>query len=131
MTADKLIIIAGVCIFAAVMCRVFDNGAKEYGVLIKIAAAVVISAAVISCLVPVIERIEDMYSKISTDETYLTIMLKGLGICCLTQLASDICRDSGEGTLAVQTEMAGKTALLILAMPLFEKTAWLALELIY
>ena len=78
-----------------------------------------------------IERIEDMYSKISADETYLTIMLKGLGICCLTQLASDICRDSGEGTLAVQAEMAGKTALLILALPLFEKTAGLALELIY
>ena len=58
-------------------------------------------------------------------------MLKGLGICYLTQLASDICRDSGEGTLAVQSEMAGKTALLLISLPLFEKTVQLALELIY
>lgn len=131
MTGDKLIIIAGVCIFAAVMCRVFDNTAKEYGVLIKTALATVIAAAVIGSLVPVIERIEDMYGRVSADEAYLTIMLKGLGICYLTQLASDICRDSGEGTLAVQSEMAGKTALLLISLPLFEKTAQLALELIY
>lgn len=131
MTGDKLIIIAGACIFAAVMCRVFDSTAKEYGVLIKIALAAGIAAVVIGCLVPMIERIEDMYSRISADEAYLTIMLKALGICYLTQLAADICRDSGEGTLAVQSEMAGKTALLLISLPLFEKTAQIALELIY
>lgn len=131
MAGDKLIIIAGACIFAAVMCRVFDSTAKEYGVLIKTALAVGIAAVVIGSLVPVIERIEDMYSRISADEAYLTIMLKALGICYLTQLAADICRDSGEGTLAVQSEMAGKTALLFISLPLFEKTAQLALELIY
>lgn len=131
MTGDKLIIIAGVCIFAAVMCRVFDSTAKEYGVMIKVAAAAGIAAAVMGCLVPAIKRIEDMYSRISADEAYLTLMLKALGICYLTQLAADICRDSGEGTLAVQAELAGKTALLLISLPLFEKTAQLALELIY
>ena len=42
-----------------------------------------------------------------------------------------ICRDSGEGALAVQAETAGRTALLVIALPLFEKAADLAAGLIY
>ncbi|MCI7768265.1 MAG: stage III sporulation protein AD [Oscillospiraceae bacterium] len=131
MTGDKLVIIAGVCIFAAAMCRIFDSGSREYGVLIKTVTAAGIAAAVIAGLLPAVEKIEELYEKIPAGNVYLTILLKGLGICYLTQLASDICKDSGEGALAVHAEMAGKTALLIIAIPLFEKTAQLALELIY
>lgn len=131
MTAEKLSLIAGVCIFAAAMCRIFDANAKEYGVLVKTAAAAVITAAVIGSLLPVIEKIENLYYMASDNGAYLSIMLKGLGICYLTRLASDICKDSGEGALAVQAETAGKSALLIISMPLFEKAAELAAMLIY
>ena len=130
MTGDRLLLIAGVCIVTAALCRVFDNSAKEYGVMIKTAAAAAIMAAVISGLVPVLERVEAMYSETGGNSEYLTVLLKSLGICFLTQLAADICRDSGEGTLASQAETAGKTALLIIALPLFERAAQLARELI-
>ncbi len=98
--------------------------------MIKTAAAAAIMAAVISGLVPVLERVEAMYSETGGNSEYLTVLLKSLGICFLTQLAADICRDSGEGTLASQAETAGKTALLIIALPLFERAAQLARELI-
>ena len=50
----------------------------------------------------------------------MRILLKALGICYLTDFASGICRDSGENTLASQTLMAGKTALLITSLPMLE-----------
>lgn len=131
MNGDKLILIAGVCIFTAAICRLFDNSSKEYGVMIKTAAAAGIMAAVISGLIPVMEKIENMYAQTGGSSEYLTILFKSLGICFLTQLAADICRDSGEGTLASQAETAGKTALLIIALPLFERAAELAQGLIY
>lgn len=130
MTGEKLIMIAGVCIFASAVCRIFDNGAKEYGVFVKIAVIAVISAAVIGGLIPVTEKISGIYSSIPSGSEYLSILFKGLGICYLTQLASDICKDSGESSLAVQAETAGKTALLIIALPLFEKVSELAVGLI-
>lgn len=123
--------IAGVCIFTAAICRLFDNGAKEYGVMIKAAAAAGIMAAVVTGVMPVMERLSAMYSRTGGSSEYLEILLKSLGICFLTQLAADICRDSGEGTLATQAETAGKTALLLIALPLFEKAAELAQGLIY
>ena len=111
MTADKLALIAGVCIFTAALCRVFDNGAKEYGVMVKTAAAVWIMWAVVMGVMPVIERLEAIFDRSGADPFYFTVLLKGLGICFLTRLAGDICRDSGEGALAVQAETAGRTAL--------------------
>jgi len=130
MTGEKLVMIAGVCIFASAVCRIFDNGSKEYGILVKTAVIAVISAAVISGLIPVTEKIGELCSGIPSGSEYLAILLKGLGICYLTQLASDVCKDSGEGSLAVQAETAGKTALLIIALPLFEKVSELAVGLI-
>ena len=125
MGADKLALIAGICIFAAALCRVFDNGAKEYGVLVKTAAAVVIS------IVPVTERIYALYEYTGGSPEYFTVMIKAIGICFLTRLAGDICRDSGESALAVQAETAGKAALLMVSLPLFEEAAELARGLIY
>ena len=130
MTGEKLVMIAGVCIFASAVCRIFDNGSKEYGVFVKTAVIAVISAAVISGIIPVTEKISGLCSGIPSGSEYLAILFKGLGISYLTQLASDICRDSGESSLAVQTETAGKTALLIIALPLFEKVSELAVGLI-
>ena len=57
-------------------------------------------------------------------------MFKALGICLLSQLAADACRDAGENAMAEKAELAGKVFLLLLALPLFEKIAELALTLI-
>ena len=131
MGADKLALIAGICIFAAALCRVFDNGAKEYGVLVKTAVVAVISMAVVLAIVPVTERIYALYEYTGGSSEYFTVMIKAIGICFLTRLAGDICRDSGESALAVQAETAGKAALLMVSLPLFEEAAELARGLIY
>ena len=52
---------------------------------------------------------------------YGEIILKGLGIVILTQICADICRDSGEGTLASNIETVGKLELLLLSIPLIEE----------
>lgn len=130
MDTEKLILIAGVCVFAAALCRLFDSGAGEYAVAVKAVAAAGIMLAVISAVSPALERIGLIYEKSGGDEWYLTVMVKSLGICFLTGLAADICRDSGESALASQAEAAGKTALLIMALPLFERAAELVRSLI-
>ncbi len=126
MDSSKLILIAGVCIFTAAVCRLFDKTSGEYSVMIKTAAAAAILTAVTAWLIPVVDRVEQLYESSGGEPYYLEILYKCLGICFLTQLAADICRDSGEGTLAVQAETAGKTALLAVSLPLFEQAAELA-----
>ena len=52
---------------------------------------------------------------------YGLILLKSLGICLVTQFASDACKDAGESSMAGKVELAGKIAVIVAAMPMFEK----------
>jgi stage III sporulation protein AD len=42
-----------------------------------------------------------------------------LAVCYLTQLATDACKDAGETAIAGKLELAGKIAIVILSLPLF------------
>ena len=55
--------IAGLCISAAVICRIFDKTNREYGVFISAAAAVIITAAVVGLLSPLVDFIDSMFEK--------------------------------------------------------------------
>ena len=54
---------------------------------------------------------------------------QALGVCFITQLASDACKDAGEGAIASKVELAGKVVILLLAMPLFEQIIGVATSL--
>lgn len=49
-----------------------------------------------------------------------TLLLKGLGVGVLTQTCADLCRQTGEGTLAGGVETAGRAELLLLCLPLLK-----------
>ena len=99
------------------------NLGKEYAVYVKLAAALAVVSVIVLYISPVAETIYDLYEKAGTDNEYLTIMFKALGICYITQFAADICKDCGENTLAVYAELAGKISLILLALPLFGELA--------
>ena len=77
----KIVSVAGICIVSAVMCKLFANDNKEYGLFIKIAASSVIMSMIIIFVSPVTETIHNIYNKAGADEEYLTILFKSLGIC--------------------------------------------------
>lgn len=126
----KLSAIAGLCISAAVICRIFDKTGREYGVMITTAAAVIITSLSVLALSPLVDFINTLYDRIGADEQYINILYKSAGVCFLTGLAAGICRDSGENTLAVQAETAGRIAMAVMALPLLEKIADIAAGLI-
>ena len=63
--------------------------------------------------------IRELFLQADMEEDYLTIIFKGLGICYITQLSCDCCRDCGESSIATQLELAGKIAMLVISLPLF------------
>jgi stage III sporulation protein AD len=59
-----------------------------------------------------------------------TMLAKALGIGVTTQLAADICRDSGSISLANLVELGGRLLILSLALPLLKSMAEMAVGLI-
>lgn len=126
----KIVSIAGICITASVMCKLFSDSGKEYALYIKLTAAAAVMSMIIIFVSPIAETIRNIYSRAGADEEYLTVLFKALGICYITQFACDICKDSGENALATQAELAGKISLMVIALPLFESLADIVARLI-
>jgi stage III sporulation protein AD len=115
----KIIQIAALCLIVTVICRIFGDR-REFGLYIKIIAATLILGSIILYVSPIADAVNMIFEKAGASENYINILFKALGICYITQFASDICKDGGEGALSVQVEIAGKVTLLLLALPLFE-----------
>jgi stage III sporulation protein AD len=115
----EILSIAALCLVVTVICKLFDSQ-KDIAIYIKIAAAALVLGGVIIYVSPIADTINTIFDKAGASDTYINILFKALGICYITQFASDICKDSGEGALAVQIEIAGKITLLLLSLPLFE-----------
>lgn len=51
----------------------------------------------------------------------LTLSLRVLGICFLTEMCASLCRDMGEGGLATRVEWCGRAEILLCTLPSLSK----------
>ncbi len=121
--------IAGIAICAAAIAAMLRRYHQEYAVFISIAAGVVILLMIFSNVSPAVRQISTLLSSAGLTSDYGVILFKTLGICFLAQFAADACRDAGESALASNVELAGKLAVVVLSLPLFEKIAQTAVKL--
>ena len=91
----------------------------------EIAALIIISAITLICfmvlpmLSQIFDSVNDLTSSANINNNYISILIKSLGICYMTQISVDICKENGSGSIASQIEIAGKLIILLLAVPLY------------
>ncbi len=111
------------CVAACILIKLLGTAGAEYKIAAALFAVAVIAGHFLSGFAELEAAARELFGQTGLDESYLTIVFKSVGICYITQLACDCCRDSGENALASQLELAGKAALLLTAMPLFGAAA--------
>jgi stage III sporulation protein AD len=126
----NIIAIVGIGIIAAILATMLKRYHQEYSVILSIAAGVIILFEILANISPAINQINTLLSSAGLSGEYATILFKALGICFLAQFAADSCRDAGESALASKVELAGRIAIVILSLPLFENIANTAVGLI-
>ena len=119
----------GAAIAAAVLAVVLRRYHAEYGLLISLGAGAVLLLVLLQALPQVFSQFQSLLQAAALPAETGSTLLKALGACWLAQFAADACRDAGEGALASKVELAGKTAVLLLTLPLFAEVANLALDL--
>ena len=117
MTVLKLCMVALLIVTSTTVIREWKS---DFLPLIRIGAIVLFGGLLIACAKPLLSLITGL-GKSAGASQYMETVLKGLGIVILTQISADICRDSGEGTLATHIETVGKLELLLLSIPLIEE----------
>lgn len=123
---------AKICAFGimcAVVCVLIKHYRGEFAITAKLGSIILIFGIVISLLSPVMDYIKNMMENNAVSE-YSAIILKALGIGYLTQIASELCRESGEGTIGTGIETVGKIELIILSFPLIKDILNISEELL-
>lgn len=122
--------IVGVVMIAAFLAVLLRHQKPEFAMAVGVLTGIAVLLLIISKIVPVFDTLRDMLGAAGLPGEYGQILFKALGLCLLTQLAADACRDAGENAMAAKAELAGKAVMLLLSLPLFEKVAELAASLI-
>lgn len=113
----QVIGIAAVCLLLAVFLK---SQNKMFALLVTLGGAVLIFLISSDAAFNVFDALSDIEDSAGYTGTYVTMMLKVLGISIVTQVVCDICRDNGESALASQTEIASKIMVLAMLLPLFQ-----------
>lgn len=120
-----IIAAAAAGLVGTVLALILGQYRPEFRMLVTAAVALLLMAMVLEQLSPVLEQLRSTMELTGLTGDYAAILFKAVGICLLTQLAGDVCRDSGESSIASKIELAGRAAILLTAMPLIQEVlAW-------
>ena len=92
----------------------------DFALCITLGAIILLFSVAVPRIVILINDIKSISIVDSVATEYITPVLKIIGVSYLAQMASDICRDTGETALAHHVENLGKIAVVFITMPIIE-----------
>lgn len=113
------IIKIGVLGVAGAMLAVsFKSIKPEYATYICLGISVLIMGHVIEAFKDVVSNMEALKQYFSGTESYLTVLVKVIGITYICEFCAGICKDAGYGNMADQIEMLGKLFVMFAGIPI-------------
>lgn len=119
-----LIIRIGVAAIAgSLLIMKIKNLKPEYGQLLLLAMGLFLFYFAVEQLETLTNFIQSLTERISIEKTYVTLLLKMIGIAYVCEFASNLCKDAGCQTIAGQVEMIGKLSILAVSIPIITALA--------
>lgn len=115
---DSMVNIAIIGIVIALLAILFKKTKEEFAILISIAGCFLIFSFGISKIQIIIDAIDTIQEYISINQNYINILIKIIGITCISELSSNICKDCNYNSVASQIELFGKITILVTGMPI-------------
>lgn len=115
----NIVAICALAVVVTVVAVTLKRYNGEYSLLICIAGCIFIFLSLITSINYLFDTVNKILSNAGISITYITILLKALGICFITEFACDCCKDAGQTALANNVSLAGKVMVLVTAIPLY------------
>lgn len=93
------------------------NTRGDFPIYISIAAGLFMIVYAIGRLSFIIDAINSIQSYITIHSTYISTLIKIIGITYIAEFSSSICRDAGYSSIAGQIEIVSKLTIMALSMP--------------
>lgn len=123
--------IIGIALISVAICIILQKTNPEFSMLISLIAGVIIFGIIIANFSPIFDIVNKWMDEFNLNNIYITTVMKALGVCYLTQLAYETCKDSGYSAIAGKVELAGKVTIILLSLPMFISLLELIKKLVY
>lgn len=105
-------------LLSAITVALVKQYKPELALPLAVAAGAIIMVASLRSFLPMFNSLKELAETSGLKGEYFKIMLKALGICYITQFASEVCVDFGQTSLGSKIELCGKLALAAISLPL-------------
>lgn len=109
--------VAALGLITVLLAIQFKNGKSEFGIYISFAGCLVLFLYGIKKLETILDALFKIQSYINIGDSYLSLLLKIVGITYIAEFSADLCKDAGYGAVAGQIEFIGKLTILTISMP--------------
>lgn len=110
--------IIGIGLSGAVTALVLKEYKPLFAVCIGMLTAMVISASLLRYISYVFDAVHMIAARLSVNDSYITVLIRIIGIAYLSRFGSEICRDAGQNVIAQKIELAGKIMIVVTSMPI-------------
>ncbi len=122
--------VAGLALTAVLLAKLLQRYAAEQALLLTLLLGTLLTCVAIRSFAPILNQIDALLQSGGLNPSHTAILSKAMGICVVTQLAADICKDAGETALGSAVTLFGAIALLLLCIPLTEELLALIREVL-
>ena len=126
----EIVKIAFVAILTVLFYALLRNIKPEIAPLMIIGGAAVIIVMLSETLIGITGEVDEMMSLAGIEKENVSVLLRALGICVVTQFAANICYDNSCSVIAAAVELAGRVGAISIAVPMIKTVAEIAIGLI-
>lgn len=126
---NEILSIAGIGIITSALVIVLKQYKPEFAFGVILISGIIITVYTVFLLSDFFGYCRDLISLSGMDGEKTGILLRCAGICIVSKIASETCRDCGEMTVSSRIEFAGKAVMIICALPLFREITGIIREL--
>lgn len=109
--------IVAIAIVATLLTLVLKKQSPEFGMYISLVTGVLIFFMIVGQLEVIINVMEKLASKANLNMAYMKIVFKIIGIAYISEFGTQLCKDAGQGAMAMKIEFSGKVLILVVSLP--------------
>lgn len=118
MTMDGIFTLLGIAVTAAIASVLLKREGAHWGIIISAAAGVILFITILPELRDIISALSGLADISQIGSSWLSPLLKIVGVAFLGEWGVQLCKDAGENAIAVKLEMGVKIVLLVLCIPI-------------
>ena len=115
---QELVRVSFLGIVGVLLAVLFRGQKPEYSVYIGLGIGILIFAYAVRQVEAVVGQLERINSYLNGAESYLSVLLKVVGITYICEFSSAICKDAGYQSVAGQIEVLGKLSVMLAGLPI-------------